>query len=208
MGVKAKWGPKSFYTSPGRIIPFEGFSTSVTLKSDSENDTSGTEPTNTRGRELQPFSCSTTYHAAAGNDPLAEFHDWAKLVGEKYPLYVGGRRLGPAERFLLKSVDVSDMKQAENGSVLSLTVSLSFTEYSEGKSSKLASVSGGTSGSTTSDSPTASDVVRDESESLAYSPANAGRKAAHKEAMNATASKADKSEKKTGGGGRGRIGAF
>ncbi len=183
MGVKAKWGPKSFYTSPGRIIPFEGFSTSVTLKSDSENDTSGTEPTNTRGRELQPFSCSTTYHAAAGNDPWAEFHDWAKLVGEKYPLYVGGRRLGPAERFMLKNVNVSDMRQAENGAVLSLTVSLSFAEYSDGKSSKLASVSGGSSATSSS------------AQAKATYEATV---AAKTEAKNATASAADKAEKKVG----------
>lgn len=208
MGVKAKWGPKTFLTSPGKIIPFMGFSTSVTLKADSENDTSGTEPTNTRGRELQPFSCSTTYFRAAGNDPLAEFNSWVSLVGLYYPLYVGGRRIGPAERFILQSVDASDMQQAEDGTVLSLTLSFSFTEYSEGKSSKLADVSGGSSGSATGDSTTTTDVVRDESESLAYSAANAGRKAAHQEAMKATASKADKSEKKTGGGGRGRIGAF
>ena len=204
MGVKAKWGPKTFLTSPGKIIPFEGFSTSVTLKSDSENDTSGTEPTNTRGRELQPFSCSTTYHAAAGNDPWAEFHDWAKLVGEKYPLYVGGRRLGPAERFILKSVDISNMTQAEDGTVLSLTLSFSFTEYSDGKSSKLASVSGGTSSGASS-----SEQARATYEATVASKT---------EAKNATASQADKAEKKqsatsksrstTGGGGNGRIGAF
>lgn len=191
MGTKAKWGPKSFLTSPHKIIPFNDFSTSVTLKSDSENDTSGTEPTNTRGRELQPFSCSTTYYAAAGNDPWTEFHEWAKLVGEKYPLYVGGRRLGPAERFLLKSVDVSDMRQAENGAVLSLTVSLSFTEYSEGKSSKLASVSGGTSGSS---------VVTSGS---TQPGATYERLVAEKNAAkNATASTADKAEKKRGGANR------
>lgn len=208
MGVKANWGPKSFYTTPGRIIPFDDFSTSVTLKADSENDTSGTEPTNTRGRELQPFSCSTTYHAAAGNDPMAEFNSWVDLIGKYYPLYVGNRRLGPAERFILQSVSASNMQQAESGAVLALTLSLSFTEYSEGKSSKLADISGGSPSPGTDDDSSEPDIVRDENESLAYSPLNAGRKAAHKEAMKATASKADKAEKKTGGGGRGRVGQF
>ena len=188
MGVKAKWGPKTFLTSPGKIIPFEGFSTSVALKSDSENDTSGTEPTNTRGRELQPFSCSTTYYAAAGNDPWAEFHEWAKLVGEKYPLDVGGRRLGPAERFLLKSVDVSNMMQAENGAVLYLTVSLSFTEHSEGKSSKLAKTSGGTSSGTSSSTQAGATYEKLVAEKNA--------------AQNATASTADKTERKRGAANR------
>lgn len=182
MGVKANWGPKSFYTVPGRIVPFKDFSTSVTLKADSENDTSGTEPTNTRGRELQPFSCSTTYHAAAGNDPMAEFNSWVSLLGMYYPLYVGGRRVGPAERFILQNVSASDMQQAENGAVLSLTISLSFTEYSEGKSSKLANVSGGSGGSS-------ADQARATYEATV---------AAKTEAKNATASAADKAEKKVG----------
>lgn len=191
MGVKAKWGPKSFHTSPHEIVPFNGFSTSVTLKSDSENDTSGTEPTNTRGRELQPFSCSTTYHVAAGSDPLAEFNSWVKLIGMYYPLYVGGRRIGPAERFILQGVDASDMQQAENGAVLSLTISLSFNEYSEGKSSKLASVSGGTSTSSVATSSSAQ-------AGATYEQLVAEKNAA----KNATASAADKSEKKRGGANR------
>lgn len=166
MGVKAKWGPKSFLTSPQKIVPFTGFSSSVKLKSDSENDTSGTEPTNTRGRELQPVSFSTTYHVAAGSDPIAEFNSWVGLIGKYHPLYVGSQRWGPAERFLLQSVDVSDMLQAESGTVLSLTLSLSFTEYSEGKTSKLADASGGTQGNP------------------------------KKEAMNATASAAERENKK------------
>lgn len=185
MGVKATWGPKSFYTSPGRVVPFGDFSTSVTLKADSENDTSGTEPTNTRGRDLQPFSCSTTYHAAAGNDPMAEFNSWVKLIGMYYPIYIGGRRLGPAERFILQSVSASDMQQAENGAVLSLTLNLSFNEYSEGKSSKLANVTGGTSVSNTSSSEQARATYE-------------ATVAAKTEAKNATASAADKAEKKVG----------
>ena len=191
MGEKAKWGPKSFLTSPNKIVPFNGFSTSVTLKSDSENDTSGTEPTNTRGRELQPFSCTTTYHAAAGNDPMDEFNSWVELVGLHYPLYIGGRRVGPAERFILQSVDASDMVQAENGTVLSLTLSFSFTEYSEGKSSKLASVSGGSSTpSVTASGPTQAGAT--------YEQLVAEKNAA----KNATASAADKAEKKRGGANR------
>lgn len=182
MGVKATWGPKSFYTSPGRVIPFGDFSTSVTLKSDSENDTSGTEPTNTRGRDLQPFSCSTTYHAAGGNDPMAEFNSWVKLIGMYYPIYIGGRRLGPAERFLLQSVSASDMQQAENGAVLSLTLNLSFNEYSEGKSSKLANVTG-------SPSPSSSKIDTDKDKEW-------------RNALGLTASTSDKAEKKGGGDNR------
>ena len=137
MAVKATWGPKTFLTSPTRIVPFNEFSSTVTLKSDSENDTSGTEPVNTRGRELQSLTCSTTYYVATGSDPIAEFDSWVELLGKSNPLYIGGRKFGPAERFLLQEISAAEMQQAENGEVISLYITLSFIEHSEGKSSKL-----------------------------------------------------------------------
>ena len=82
----ARWGPKGFLTSPTKIVPFNGFTTSLTLKSDSENDTSGTAPTNTRGRELRPVSFETIYLAAAGVDPRAQVEEWESLLGQSYPL--------------------------------------------------------------------------------------------------------------------------
>ena len=178
MGVKAKWGPKSFLTSPQAIIPFDSFSTSVSLKADSENDTSGTDPTNTRGRELQPFSCSTTYYAAAGSDPMAEYNSWVDLLGLHHPLYVGDRRLGPAESFMLQGINVDEMLQADSGAVLSITLSFSFTEYSEGKSSKLSNVKGDSSAAQKAKSTYDATV------------------AAKKSAKNATASSADRNNKK------------
>lgn len=136
--IKASWGPKTFLTSPTKIVPFNEFTSTLTLKSDSENDTSGTEPTNTRGRELQNVSFSTRYLIAAGTDPLSEYNSWALLLGESYPLYIGSSKFGPAERFTLSDVSVSEMQQAETGAVLSIVIGLSFIELSEGKTSKLA----------------------------------------------------------------------
>ena len=143
MAVKATWGPKTFLTSPTRIVPFNEFSSTVTLKADSENDTSGTEPVNTRGRELQSLTCSTTYYVATGSDPMAEFDSWVELLGASHPLYIGGRKFGPAERFLLQDISAAEMQQAENGEVMSLYITLSFIEHSEGKSSKLADTAAG-----------------------------------------------------------------
>lgn len=187
MGVKAFWGPKVFHTSPSRIVPFDGFSTSVRLKADSENDTSGTEPINTRGRELQSLSFSTTYHAVAGNDPMGEFHSWVSLIGASFPLYVGGRRVGPAARFTLQDVSASDMLQAETGDVLNLTISLSFIEFSTGKTSKLADTSEGTSSGGSGGKASAAEQAR-----ATYN----ATVAAKTEAKNATASAVDRAGKK------------
>lgn len=195
MGIKATWGPKTFLTSTSKIVPLNDFTTSVTLKADSENDTSGTEPTNTRGRDLQPASFATIYHAAAGVDPMSEFNSWVALLGESYPLYVGGRRVGPAEKFMLKSVDASDIQQIETGAVIQLKVGLTFIEHSEGKSSKLANVSGSTAAQA----------------KATYDATVAAKK---EEAMQATPSKSTKATKattttaatkKTAGGGGTRV---
>lgn len=187
MGIKATWGPKTFLTSTSKIVPLNDFTTSVTLKADSENDTSGTEPTNTRGRELQPMTIATTYHAAAGVDPMGEFDSWVALLGMSYPLYVGGKRVGPAERFMLKGVDASNVQQIENGTVIQMKLSLTFIEHSEGKSSKLANTSG----------TSKTDLAAGNYETLVS--------AKKEEAMQATASKAEKATKATsrsGGGGK------
>lgn len=130
MGYIATWGPKGFTVSPNKIVPFEGLSTSVSLKEDSENDTSGTSPTNTKGLDLQSVSFSTTYFRGAGVDPRAQWEEWCSLVGAVYPLYIGGERFGPS-KLKLKSVSLSDTQTDNNGSFLYVKVSLSFEEYAE-----------------------------------------------------------------------------
>ena len=137
MSYMARWGPKGFLISPTKIVAMENLRTSVTMKSDSENDTSGTSPTNTRGREAIPISFSVNYIRAAGVDPRAQKEEWESLVGQSYPLYVGGRRFGP-ELMTLKEVDF-DITLSNAGDFLSVEATISLEEYSEGKKSNLTS---------------------------------------------------------------------
>lgn len=174
MGYAARWGPKGFVISASKIVPFNDLKTSITLKTDSENDTSGTAPTNTRGRELQPVTFSTTYLRAAGVDPRAQWEEWGKLVGSKYPLYVEEKRFGPA-LLTLKQVDLSDVLTDNRGRFLKATISITLEEHSEGKSSKL-----------TNTTDTASKA------GATY----AATVAARKEALNATAPKAERAARK------------
>ena len=134
----AMWGPKGFIVSPSKIVPFKDFKTTYALKSDSENDTSGTPPTNTRGRELQPITFSTTYVRAAGVDPRGQLDEWYALIGKSYPLYIGGKRFGPA-KLTLKQVDVSDCLFTNGGDFLQVSIAITLEEYSEGKTSQLSS---------------------------------------------------------------------
>jgi hypothetical protein len=114
MNYIAKWGPMGFVVSPTKIIPFNNLSTTVAIKTDNTNDANGSPPTNVRGRELQTMNFSTTYLRAAGVDPRARYEQWEDLVGQSYPLYVGGKRFGPA-KMMLSSASISDLKLSNKG---------------------------------------------------------------------------------------------
>lgn len=191
MKYLAKWGPKGFLISPSKIVPFNDFATTVALKADSENDTSGTAPTNTRGLELQQMNFSTTYLRAAGVDPRAQWEEWQSLVGKVHPLLIEGRQFGP-KKMLLKEVSLSAVEFNNTGAFLSATVSIVLQEYAEKKA--------GTSSSGTSSSgatSTASGATTNAATSQAAA-VYAATVAAKKEALNTTASKTDKASKKPG----------
>ena len=146
MEYYARWGPKGFTVTGWRIALMEGLSTSLTLKEDSENDTSGTQPTNTRGRELRPIEFAVTYLRAAGMDPRDQINQWEKELGNAYPLMIGEQRFG-AEKMKLTKVESSDIVIAPNGEFLQVRVTITLEEYSDGKTSKLLDNSGSATGS-------------------------------------------------------------
>lgn len=178
MSYMAQWGAKGFLISPTKIAVFENLSTSVELNADSENDTSGTSPTNTRGIKARPVSFSVTYTRAAGVDPRAQLEEWESLVGQSNPLYIGDKRFGPGS-LILQKVDSSEFVFSHKGDFLSVTVNLSFVENSGSKTSsttKISASTGGTAGSV-------------------YDDTIARLKAEKNKAMNATASSVDRSIK-------------
>lgn len=141
MGYQARWGPKGFIISPNKIVPLMGLSTSLTLKADSENDTSGTQPTNTRGRELRPITFSVPYYAAAGVDPRDQIRQWEAELGKSYPFLIEGKKFG-ADKMMLTNVETSDIQLSNSGKFISCVISITLEEYSEGKKSKLVGKSG------------------------------------------------------------------
>lgn len=178
MSNMAQWGSKEFLLSPTKIILMESFTTSVELKSDSENDTSGTSPTNTRGLVARPVSFSVTYTRALGVDPRAQLEEWESLVGQSNPLYIGGKRFGP-NSLILKKVDSSNFVLSQKGDFLSVTIALSFIENTGGKTS------GSSKSGQASTGSTGVDVKSIYAEAAAKS-----------KAMNATASASDRNTKK------------
>lgn len=188
MAYMVRWGPKGFLISPSKVVPFDGFSTEMKLKADSENDSSGTPPTNTRGRELRSISFETRYYAALGVDPRAQIEEWESLIGQSHPMTIGSKRFGPP-KMTLTQVSTSEVQLTPAGDMISCKIAISMEEYSEGKKSQLANTSAKTNGSSSS------------KKSSSKGNEAAARKhvddvMAKRQAMNATASKSDKAAKK------------
>lgn len=123
MSYKAKWGNMGFLVSATKIVPFDNFSTTVSLKSNSENDA-----TNVRGREPQQITFSTTYMRSLGMDPRAKYDEWYGEIGKSYPLYIGDKRFGP-EKMTLKSISATNMQLNNNGDFLALELAITLEEY-------------------------------------------------------------------------------
>ena len=182
MKYQAKWGKKGFLVSPTKIVPFTDFKTGKKLKSDSKNDTSGKNPTNTRGVEAQEMSFSVKYLAAAGVNPRAQYEEWCGELGKSYPLYIEGKRFGP-EKMMLQSVDMGDTLFSPAGALVGAVLSISLIEDTTNKGTTAARK---TTTKTTSTSTKAAQTYEK-------------TVAAKKEAMNATASKEDKASKNPSG---------
>ena len=178
MKYQAKWGKKGFLVSPTKIVPFTDFKTGKKLKSDSNNDTSGKKPTNTRGIEAQEMSFSVKYLSAAGVNPRAQYEEWCGEIGKSYPLYIEGKRFGPA-KMMLQSVDLGESLFSPSGAFIGLTLSISLVEDTTKATAARKSTA------TTSASKKAAAKYEETVK-------------AKKEAMNATPSKEDKVAKNAG----------
>lgn len=136
MANMASWGPMIFTVSANKVIALQDFTTSMNLKEDSENDTSGTPPTNTRGRDLIPMTFSETCVAAAGVNPLQRYSMWGSLLGQTYPLIIGGQQIGPA-RMKLKNVSMTDVVLSAKGDFLKASIAITLEEWSAENTSAL-----------------------------------------------------------------------
>ena len=143
MEYTALWGPKGFIVSPSKIVPMLGLETDFAVKAETSNEVDGVSTTNYKGRELQSLSLSTIYVRGAGVDPRGQIAEWEALVGKSHPLYIGDQRFGP-KRFMLKSVNASDILLSNTGKFLRVTIGLKFEEYApEGKTTTTAATTAG-----------------------------------------------------------------
>ena len=135
MGIMAKWGPMTFEITPQKITSLTGFKTSFKLKTDANNDTSGTPPTNTRGRELETVQFNVKYVQAAGVTPRSQIGTWRSLIGKVYVLYIGGKAWGAAN-FQLEAVDLTNVVWDGKGNMLEVEATITLTEYEKSTGKK------------------------------------------------------------------------
>lgn len=124
----AKWGNKGFLISPSKVVPLLNLSTGFARKSDTNNDTSGTPTTNTRGLELQTIKLETRYIAGAGVDPRGQIEEWKAQFGKRFPLYINGQQFGP-DLLELVSVDISNVLLDNKGRFIAVDVAVTLEEY-------------------------------------------------------------------------------
>lgn len=189
MGYKARWGPMGFLVSPSKIVPFDNFSTSVTLNTDKGEDTSGKEATNTKGLALQPMSFSTKYMRVLGVDPRERYEAWSALVGQSNTLYIGEKRFGPA-KMQLTAINVSELLLDNNGNFLSITLDITLQEdatdsTTAAKTTSTSSASASTAGSSSGQTDAQKKAAAKYQETVEQ-----------RKAMNATASSSDRNAKK------------
>lgn len=111
----AKWGPKKWTVRHQKINPIDAVSYSI------EYDQEKSE------KKKAKISFSYTVYKEFGVKVRKEMHAWENLIGEKYPLYLGSKRVGPPTIQLI-SVGISEIKTTEDGVVRSATFSLQFAE--------------------------------------------------------------------------------
>ena len=128
MQYTALWGPKGFLVTSSKVVPLMDLATTISVKVETQNDTSGSAQTNIISRELQQVTLSTIYLRAAGVDPRGQIAEWEALVGKAHPLIIENKRFGPA-KLMLKSVSATDVLTTATGKFLQVKISLTFEEY-------------------------------------------------------------------------------
>ena len=135
MPITAKWGPMQFVVTSHQIVPLSGLKISQSVKTETQTSSDGDSVTNVKGKDAMSISFSTTYLASAGVDPRSKFEKWLELVGKAYPLYIGGKRVGP-KQLTLEKVEITNTKHTNGGAFLAAEVAVSLKEYSSETTTK------------------------------------------------------------------------
>lgn len=126
----ASFADKIFEVSSDKIHTFSDFQFGTGLDAEKQDNPGAKPKTYIKGPDLSTLSIKITVSEDIGLDPRTEIEDWTEIKDSEtaYPFIIGGKPFG-AERWVLKDVQVADVKIDNLGIILSATISLGFEEY-------------------------------------------------------------------------------
>lgn len=126
----AIFGKKTFQVSGRKIYTFNDFSLGGQLNTESQ-DVAGKKPsTYIKGAGLNSMSFNIPLDASLNIDVRAEYESWETIMntGVAYAFILGGKPIG-SNKWLLKSVDLSNVQIDAKGTWLKGMLNLQFDEY-------------------------------------------------------------------------------
>lgn len=142
----AIFSKKTFQVSSSRIYTLNDFSLNSSLNTESQ-DVAGKKPsTYVKGGALESMSFNIPVGISLGINARLEYESWKSIMeaSRAYPFILGGRPVG-INKWLLKSVALSNTKIDSKGCILSAVIDVEFEEYVRPGSSKESGTSNGTS---------------------------------------------------------------
>lgn len=126
----ATFGNKIFQVSSNKIYTFSGLSWSSSLETEAQEKLQSKPSTYIKGENLTNLAFEIQLRAELGVNVRAEIENWEAIKSSAQPsLFILGSKAIGKNKWLLKSVDVSDTDIDSSGRVLKATLKLSLEEY-------------------------------------------------------------------------------
>lgn len=126
----AAFGYKTFQVSASKVYTFSDFTFSSTLETEAQ-EVEGKKPsTYIKGPGLGTISFKIVADSSLGVDPEYEIKDWMAIkdLSQAFPFSIGGNPLSE-NKWLLKSVNVSNTLINGGGKIIRAIIDLAFEEF-------------------------------------------------------------------------------
>jgi hypothetical protein len=126
----ASYKGKVFQVSGRRVNTFDGLTWGGSLDTESQEKIGSKSSTYIRGSTLNSMSIEVPLRANLGHNVRGEIESWEKIRDSKSPdvFILGSKPIGK-NKWLLKSVTVTDSQIDNSGRLLKATVKMEFEEY-------------------------------------------------------------------------------
>ncbi|WP_035172455.1 phage tail protein [Caldanaerobius polysaccharolyticus] len=126
----AVYANKTFQVSQSQVYTLNEFALSSGLNTEKQDATNKKPSTYIKGPDLDTISLSIPLDASLKNNIRAEYESWVALKDSQraYPFILGGKPIGK-NRWIIKSVGLSDTFIDNKGNIRKAKLQLEFEEY-------------------------------------------------------------------------------